>query len=537
PASFAQRRMWFLHELEGSSQYNVVKVKKISGPLDGSILQRCIDEIVRRHESLRTIFLSRSGELVQFIVESLDLTVQVNDLSVLPEYGREAEVKQAISHEANVEFDLECGPLLHAKLLRLGDREHVLVIVMHHIVTDGWSKSVLFRELSALYEAYARGLNSPLHDLPIQYGDYAVWQHHWFQGETLENQLGYWREQLGSLEMLTLPTDYPRPVTQSFRGAQKHFLISNDLAQKLKALSARAKGTLYMTLLGAFQVLLHRYSGQDDIIVGSPIAGRGHLELEGLIGCFVNTLVMRTDLSGDPTFEELLCRVRETAVGAYTHQDLPFEKLVEELVSERDLSRNPIFQVMLNLQIAQESSVRLADALMDEFKRERENVKLDLGLELTQSDDGFNGILEYSRDLFEASTIDRMSGHLLTLLRGIVKQPWARLSELPILTQTERQKLLVDWNSNSIDIPSQQGIHTLFEEQAEHSADSVALVWDKQAISYRELNRRANQLAHYLKRQGVGPEMIVGICMERGIDMVVGLLAILKAGAAYVPMD
>jgi amino acid adenylation domain-containing protein len=292
-----------------------------------------------------------------------------------------------------------------------------------------------------------------------------------------------------------------------------------------------------MTLLAAFQVLLHRYSGQDDIIVGSPIAGRGHLELEGLIGCFVNTLVMRTDLSGDPTFEELLCRVRETAVGAYTHQDLPFEKLVEELVSERDLSRNPIFQVMLNLQIAQESSMRLSDAVMDEFKRERENVKLDLGLELTQSDDGFNGILEYSRDLFEASTIDRMSGHLLTLLEGIVNQPWARLSELPILTQTERQKLLVDWNSNSIDMPSQQGIHTLFEEQAEHRADSVALVWNEQSISYRELNCRANQLAHYLKRQGVGPEMIVSICMERGIDLVVGLLATLKAGAAYMPMD
>ncbi len=540
PLSFAQQRLWFLDQLEpNSSLYNIPRAVRLAGRLNVTALERSLDEIVRRHEALRTIFAYADGSPVQVIAPAPVTTAALPlvDLSELPKSEREAQTQRLATEEAQCPFDLSQGPLMRAKLLRLDDEEHVLLLTMHHIVSDGWSMEVFWRELAALYDAFANGQPSPLPELPVQYVDYAIWQRRWLAGEVLDEQLSYWKRQLADLPALQLPTDRPRPAVQTHRGARQELVLPKLLTEALKELSRREGVTLFMTLLAAFQVLLSRYSGQEDIAVGSPIAGRNRAEIEGLIGFFANTLVVRTDLSGDPTFKELLRRVREVALEAYDHQDVPFEKLVEELQPQRDTSRTPLFQVMLTLQNTPGKALELPGLRLTQQELERGTAKFDLTLSMVEGPEGLRGACEYNTDLFEAATITRMLGHLQTLLEGVVANPAQRLSTLPLLTEAERHQLLIEWNDTQIDYPREACIHRLFEEQAERTPDAVAVVFDDQQLTYRELNRRANQLAHHLRRLGVGPEVLVGICVERSPELVVGVLAILKAGGAYVPLD
>src|SRR5215210_4539118 len=538
PLSFSQQRMWLLDQLEpGSPTYHISHALRLSGILEVEALERSLKEIVSRHEALRTTFAAVDGEPVQMISPAMDTKLPVEDLSGVPQAEREAEAKRLALEEKRRPFDLEHGPLFRARLLWLGEEEYVLLISMHHIVSDGWSMGVFWRELGALYGAFSRGGPSPLPKLPIQYADYALWQRQWLRGEALDEQLGYWKEQLAELPVLELPTDHPRPAVQTHRGARQELVLPESLTQALKELSRQEGTTLFMVLLGALQVLLSRYSGQEDIAIGTPIAGRTRAETEELIGFFVNTLVLRTDLSGDPSFREVLSRVREVALGAYDHQDLPFEKLVEELQPERDLSRVPLSQVFFALQNVPQEALKLPNLLLEQQKVESGTVKYDLSFFLFEEEQGLKGRLVYNAGLFDGSTIERMVGHLQTLLRSIAADPDRRLSELPLLSEAERHQLLFEWNDTATEYPRDRCVHELFEEQVERTPDAVAVVFEDQQLTYRELNRRANQLAHHLRALGVGPETLVGICVERSLEMVVGLLGILKAGGAYVPLD
>ncbi len=539
PLSFAQQRLWLLDQLLPSgSVYNLPRVVRLAGELDVEVLRRAFDELVRRHEVLRTRFEVHDGEPVQVIEPQLSVAVEAEDLGALAPAQREAEAQRRARQEAQAPFDLERGPLVRARLLRLAPTEHWLLFSLHHIVTDGWSMGVLMRELSVLYGAYRRGEPSPLAELPVQYADYALWQREWLQGGVLEQQLAYWKQALAELPVLELPTDRPRPMVASYRGARLSFELGEELTRGLKALSRREGATLFMTLLAAFQVLLYRYSGQEDLAVGVPIAGRSRPELEGLIGFFVNTLVLRVDASGNPSFLELLARVRENALDAYAHQDLPFEKLVEALAPKRDLSRNPLFQASLVLQNTPPGELKLEG--LDVQRVEgigSESAKFDLDFELTESAGRLSGSIQYATDLFDAATIERLVGHWRVLLEGIVADPEQRISHLPLLTEAERHQLLIEWNDTAVEYPRDRCIHQLFEAQVERTPEATALVYEAQQLTYRELNARANRLAHHLRSLGVGPEVLVGVCLERSLELVVGLLAILKAGGAYVPLD
>jgi amino acid adenylation domain-containing protein len=539
PLSFAQQRLWFLDQLEPrSSVYNVPGAVRIRGALDVLALELSLNEIVRRHEALRTIFSVIEGNPVQIISPSLNFCLQRIDLTDRNESEREVEAQHLASEEARRSFDLSSGPLLRATLIMLGQDDHNLVLTMHHIVSDGWSMGVLYRELSVLYEAFSKGQPSRLPELSIQYVDFAVWQRQWLQGELLESQLSYWKKQLeGSPAVLNLPVDRPRPPLQSFRGARQSLELSKGLTRDLKSLSRQNDVTLFMTLLAAFQALLYRYTGQEDIVVGSPIANRSRSEIENLIGFFANTLVLRSDLSGDPTFSELLVRVREVALGGYAHQDLPFEKLVEDLNPGRNLSHSPLFQVMFALQNAPATAREFGGLTFQSFGMGNVTAKFDLTLSMREEANALRGSLEYNTDLFEAATIDRLIGHFQNLLQEIVSNPDRRISDLPILTTVEKQQLLVGWNHTNTEYPNDKCIHELFEVQVEKSPDAVAVVFEDQQLTYRELNERANQVAHYLRKLGVGPEVLVGICMDRSPEMIIGLLGILKAGGAYVPLD
>jgi amino acid adenylation domain-containing protein/non-ribosomal peptide synthase protein (TIGR01720 family) len=540
PLSFAQQRLWFLDQYEpNSSFYNIPIALRLRGALQVAVLEQSFQEIIRRHEVLRTTFVSREGRPIQVILPSVQLTVPVIDLSELREPEREACARELAAAEAQRPFDLSCGPLLRVTLLRLGDTDHSLLFILHHIVSDGWSTGLFVNEFNALYAAFKAGEPSPLPELPIQYADYAVWQREWLQGEVLEDQLAYWRQQLGgSRTVLELPTDGLRPAVQSFRGAMKYFVLPAGLAESLRILSRREGATLFMTLLAAFQTLLHRYTGQTSISVGTPIAGRSRTETEPLIGFFVNTLVLRAEVAGDPNFKDLLKQVRELALGAYAHQDVPFEKLVEELEPERSLSHSPLFQVMLVFDAALQESLNGGDLEFSSFMSESTTAKFDLTLFLSESEDGsLAGTIEYNTDLFERSRIDRMIEHFQTLLNGIAADPEQRLSQLPLLTDTEEHRLLVEWNETEAEQVPHQGIHEWFASQAGLTPDRIAVVCEGRQLSYGELNARANQVAHHLRELGVGPDVLVAISMERSIEMVVGMLAILKAGGAYVPLD
>ncbi|MDF5726639.1 MAG: amino acid adenylation domain-containing protein [Rhizonema sp. PD38] len=539
PLSFAQQRLWFLNQWQpDSSFYNESIAFSLQGSLNIAALTQSLNEIVRRHEALRTNFVSVDGQPSQIIASSLTLILPVVNLQDLPEIECEAEAERLIAGLLERPFNLAEDPLLHMTLLQFSETKYVMLLTMHHIVCDGWSMGIFFQELVAFYEAFCNGKPSPLPKLPIQYGDFAIWQHQWLQGEVLANQLTYWRLQLHSHPpALNLPTDHSRPAVQSFHGATQSFYLPIDVMEALKALSCQEKGTLFMTLLAAFQTLLHRYSGQNDILVGSPIANRNQSETEGLIGFFVNTLVLRIYLGGNPSFRELLGRVREVTLEAYAHQDLPFEKLVEELQPERNLSHHPLFQVMFVLQNAPSLDMKLPSLSLSFLKLENQTAKFDLSLSMQETSSGLKGEFEYNTDLFETATISRMIGHFQNLLQSIVANPEQHLCDLCLLSVTERQQLVVEWNNTQTDYPQEQFIHQLFESSVERSPNAVAVVFEDKQLTYRELNHQANKIAHYLQSLGVGPEILVGICMERSLLMVVGILGILKAGGAYVPLD
>jgi amino acid adenylation domain-containing protein len=538
PASFAQQRLWFLNSLApGNPFYNISAAIRSTGHLNITVLEQTFNEIVRRHEVLRTIFEMAEGQLNQVIVEDVTLSLSVVDLGYLPATEREAAARQQAIAKSQYPFDLTADILLRVTVFQLDPTDHILLLNLHHIIADGWSIGILIREIITLYAAFNFGKPSPLPELPIQYADFAHWQREWLQEEVLQSQLSYWRSQLANLPILNLPTDRTRPAVQTYRGATHSLEVSKSLTASLEALSQEAGVTLFMTLLAAFQTLLHRYTGQADIVVGSPIANRNRVELESLIGFFVNSLVLRTDLSGNPTFRELLERVREVTLGAYAHQDLPFEKLVQFLHPERDLSRHPLFSVVIALQNTPITALELPGLALSQFDFDSATSRLDLELHLWQTPAGLKGQVIYSTDLFDSSTITRMLGHFQTLLAGIVADPDQRLMKLPILTAAERQQLLVEWNNTEKDCSCNQCIHQLFESQVNKTPEAIALVYQEEQLTYKELNARSNQLAHYLQKLGVTPEVKVGICVERSLLMVVGILAILKAGGAYVPLD
>jgi amino acid adenylation domain-containing protein len=541
PLSFAQQRLWFLAQFEpGSAIYNTKQAVRLTGTLDADVLRRSLNEIVRRHASLRTTFVESDGQLGQVISPLLDVPLTTVELTETPATERESEAQRLIAEEAQRPFDLARGPVLRTRLLRLSPREHILVLTTHHISADDWSFGIFVRELATLYEAFSTGQPSPLAELPIQYTDFAYWQREHLRGELLAGKLTYWKRQLASpLPVLQLPSDRPRPAIRSYRGATLAFTLPQALVHSLKLLSRREGVTLFMTLLAAFQALLARYTGQADICVGMPIANRNRVEFESLIGLFLNTLVLRTNLEGDPSFSELLRRVREVTLLAYEHQDLPFEKLLEELQPERDLSHTPLFQVLFALQNAPKPSLNIPGLSLkwSSLGVESGASKIDLALLMEETPDGLAGLFEYNTDLFDEATLKRMSVHLQTLLEDAAARPESRLSALQLLPEAERRWLLGDLNNTQAAYPADSCLHELFEAQVARSPDAVALVFETQRLTYDELNGRANKLARYLQALGVGPESVVGVCVERSAEMIVALLGVLKAGGAYLPLD
>ncbi|WP_420125381.1 amino acid adenylation domain-containing protein, partial [Longimicrobium sp.] len=540
PLSFAQERLWFLDRMEPDSPfYNVPGATRLSGPLDAAALERALGEIVRRHEALRTVYAEGEHGPVQVIAPFAGFAMPVEDLAALDYAAREERVRSRAAEDAARPFDLSAGPLLRASLLRLAADEHVLLLCIHHIASDGWSLGVLFRELSALYGAYRQGMDSPLPELALQYADYAVWQRREMAGAVLDAQLAYWKQRLaGAPALLELPADRPRPAVQSYRGAAEELDLSPGLLERLRELGRREGATLYMVLLGAFQALLARYAGTDDVLVGTPVAGRTRREVEELIGLFINTLVLRTDLSGDPPFREVLHRVREATLGAYEHQDLPFEKLVAELQPERSLSHAPLFQVMLSLiDGARGEDEGLPGLHASAVEADTATTKFDLTLGFDLNDGGFRALLAYNTDLFERGTIRRMLRHLAYVLEQVADDADARLSRLELLEGTERRRVLEEWNHTDAGYASAATVHGLIAEQAARTPDAPAVVFRGATLTYAELDARANRLAHHLSALGAGPEAFVGICLERSAEMVVAMLAVLKSGAAYLPLD
>ena len=539
PLSFSQQRLWFLDQYEPDrSFYNIPYGLRLVGPLNLSALEQTLHEIVRRHEVLRTAFPDVDGEPFQMISPPTRPSLAVIDLRLHAGGEREDEARRLAGEEARRPFDLINGPVFRTNLIRLDEEDHILLLTAHHIVADGWSMGSLLRELAVLYRAFSQSQPSPLPELAIQFVDYTVWQREWLNGAELERQLSYWKKQLAQFpKRLDLPTDRGRPAVQSYRGARQTFELSHSLAETLKTFSRKEGATLFMILLAAFQTLLYRLSGQDDIVVGCPIANRRKVEVEGLIGFFANTLVLRTDFSGNPSFREMLQRVRRVALDAYEHQDLPFERLVEELNPERSLSHSPLFQAMFVLHNTPEYQVDLPGLTCQQFRLETDTTKFDMTMSLSEQPQGIKGSLEYSTDLFEAETIVRMSGYFRTLLEGIAAAPDRPISDLPLLTDSEIHELLVGWNTTDRDYPRGRCIHELFEKQVDLTPDAVAVIFENTQLTFRELNLRANQLARYLSKLGVGPESLVGVCMERSLEMIIGIMGILKAGAAYLPQD
>lgn len=538
PLSFAQQRLWLFLQLDPDNvSYNVPEVLLLEGPLHVTVLAQSLSEILRRHEALRTTFQSVSGEPMQVIAQPQPVALEVIDLRQLPQPEREGTARRLANEEVWRPFDLAGGPLLRVKLLKLEDAKHMLLMTLHHIVSDGWSSSVLWDELRTLYKAFSRGQCSPLPELRIQYADFAMWQRDWLSGEVLEEQLSYWREKLsGALPVLDLPADRLRPAIQSYRGADESLALPATLSRRIRSFSDDEGVTLFMTLLAAFQVLLYRYTRQTDISVGVPIANRNRAETENLIGFFVNNLVLRSDLKGNPPFRSFLAQVRDDTLNAYAHQDMPFEKLVEELRSEHSLSYMPLFQLMFMVQNAPSADLPLHDLRLTEVSVDISTTKYDLSLSVTEIDDHLSVFVIYNSDLFDASTIKRLLRHYQVLLEGIVANPQQQIAELPLLTEDERL-LLTEVNDTWAEYPDGMRIHELFEEQAARTPEAIAICGDGRELTYGELNRQANRLARYVRRRGVGPETIVGILMERSLAMVVGLLGVLKAGAAFLPLD
>jgi amino acid adenylation domain-containing protein/non-ribosomal peptide synthase protein (TIGR01720 family) len=537
--SFAQQRLWFLDRLElRSATYNLPVAIRLRGRLNASTFERCLNEVVRRHESLRTTFAEVDGRAVQVVNPPLPLAMSVLDITGEPNAAREERVRREAAEEARRPFDLARGPLLRARLLLLGEEEHVVLVTMHHIVSDGWSMGVLVREIAALYEAFILGKPSPLAPLPIQYADFAHWQRRWLEGDRIQEQLAYWKKKLaGATAALELPTDGPRPAVQTFHGGSHRFALSSDLTAGLRRLCRAQGATLYMALLAGFNALLHRMTGQTDICIGSPIANRNRAELEGLIGFFVNTLVLRTDLSSNPPFRELLARVRESALGAYANQDLPFERLVEELAPVRDLSRTPLFQVVFVLQNAPIGELKLSNLTLSPIPIESGTAKFDLTLEVTECAGELRCAFEFNTDLFERSTVERFAGHLTRLLQSAIADPSRRIGELAMLSEEERATLLVAWNDTHRQFPREKTMVDLFEEQVARAPEAVAVAFEDDQLTYGQLDSQANRLARRLHELGAGPDGFVAILLPRSTSMVTAQVAALKAGAAYIPLD
>ncbi|MEM7538892.1 MAG: condensation domain-containing protein, partial [Chloroflexota bacterium] len=545
--SYAQERLWFLDQLVGpSTTYNMPMALQLRGQLHVEALESSLQEIVRRHESLRTIFAATDGDPIQVICATA-LQVSHLDLSDLKGEAQQAEVRRLYQEEAAKPFDLSQDLMLRATLICLGDNSesadkppepwgyYVLLLTMHHIASDGWSMGIFRREFSALYAAFSQSQPSPLTPLPIQYADFAIWQRRWLADEGMAEQLTYWKQQLADAPtLLELPTDGPRPAVQQFKGGHQALRLTPELSSALKQLAAKSDATLFMTLLAAFNVLLMRYTGQTDIVVGSPIAGRTYIELESLIGFFVNTLVLRSDLSGDISFEQLLSQVQSMTLDAFRHQDIPFEKLVSELQPERNLSHTPLFQVMFVLQNAPRNSYDLPNLQMERLHLGTQDgnvaAQFDLTLNINETSQGLRGGFNYNADLFDANTISHMVGHFQVLLQGIVDNPSQPITHLPMLTQPEYQQIVHEFNDTAVDFGVPQTIHALFERQVAHTPDAIALVFGEQQLTYAELNTRANQLAHHLLELGVQADTLVAVAMKRSLEMVISLLAVLKAG-------
>ena len=538
PASFAQQRLWFLNQLEAESAfYNVPICRRLHGRLDHEALRRALESLTIRHEALRTNFTAINGKPVQIIKQTPGLAFSVTDLTQLKNADLDREIERLSAVEASFRFDLSSDSLLRVKLLLLGEEDSVLLITMHHIVSDGWSMDVLVRDLAAFYEEFTLGKPAQLQELPVQYADYAVWQREWLESETMEKQLSYWRKQLqGIPSVFDLPKDRPRPAIQSYRGNRQTLVIPSTLAKQLTEFSLREGVTLFTTLLAALKTLLCRYTGQEDVVVGTPVANRNRPEIEGLIGFFVNTLVLRSDISGSPTFREFLSRVREVVLNALANQDLPFERLVDDLQPERSLSRTPLFQVNFTLQ-TERRGFTLNGIDVERLAYEKTTSKFDLILTAFEQPDHLGLTVEYNTDLFDDSRMVRMLAHYQTLLESIIADPETNIWQLPILTDREREQLLVDWNQTDTAFSENKCIPELFSEQAMRVPNSVAVVFEERQLTYAEVDQKANQVARVLQKRGVGPESLVGICLERSPEMVIGLLGILKAGGAYLPLD
>lgn len=538
PASYAQRRLWFLHELAPeSTAYNMNAAVRLEGRVNVDALERTFNEIIRRHESLRTSFTTIDDELMQIVVPEQTLRIEQIDLTGAPEHEREDLIKAEIRCASERPFNFERNEALRISLLHLSDEESIMVVVMNHINSDGWSSGVLVREMAVLYEAFVNGEPSPLPELDVQYIDFAQWQSEWLTETVLQEQLEYWKETLGGrLPVLELPGD-ARPKRRTFEGANEQVRLPADLTAKLKDLSREHGSTLFMTLMAAFKLLLYRYTGQEDILVGTPVAGRTRPETENLIGFFVNTLVLRTEFSPELSFADVLARVRESALQAQMHADIPFEMLVEELHPERSLSQTPVFQSMFVYLNTPMPEMKMAGLRLTELDIEETASKFDICLTLKEKPSGLTGSLQYSTERFSRERMQRLMGHFEQLLEGIVADPNVSVSKLPLLTQGEREQILVEWNDTAAPIPDDIFLHKFFEEQVARTPDSVALVYGDEQLTYAQLNARANQLAHYLRRFGVGPDTRVGICLDRSIEMVIAWYGILKAGGAYVPLD
>ncbi len=546
PLSFSQQRLWFIDQLEpGGNQYNIPAAIRIHGKLNHEVFEKALNSVIQRHESLRTVFRNEKGEPVQVIKEESGLAIPVYDLSHLNADERERQAQSLAEKEVKRPFNLAAGPLLRVVIIKLEAEDQVVVFSLHHIISDGWSVGILIREFADFYKSMEKKESAVLPELPVQYADFAAWQREWLKGTALEEQLRYWKEKLaGAPPLLELPLDFPRPAVQTFNGGRESILLPEDLLKKMKEKSRAQNATLFMMLLALFKILLYRYSGEGDLVVGSPIAGRNHSEIEDLIGFFVNNLVLRTKLSRNETFQEVLEKVRETALEAYLHQDIPFEKLVEELHPVRDLSHSPLFQVMFVMQNLPVPEFKLPGLSVSGFELDGQTSSYDLSLVIQEAPDGLAVEMEYNTDLFRAETIRRMLGHYHRLLTSVSDTDECKIGDIPLLSQNERESITVEWNQTAVNYPENMTAHQIFESVSADFPDSVAVHYsgnispeDPQKVTYSELNRRANQLAHYLRKMGLRPEGTVAICMERSVEMIMAILAVLKAGGAFLPVD
>lgn len=536
PLSFAQQRLWFLEQLTpGLPLYHIATGARIFAPVSARVLQQCVNEVVRRHEALRTLFRSDNGVPSQIVLSGLEVAVKCRDLSATAAKQREAELSRLANEEARRRFQLDQGPLLRVTLVCLQEREYVLLMTMHHIISDGWSLNVLSRELGVLYDAYSLGRPSPLPPQVLQYADYAIWQRDSLSGQSIEEHLAWWRGRLAEVEPLRLLTDHPRPAVASFAGTYRSIAFGAELRKSLSALGRQERCTLFMTLLAGFSVLLSRYTGQDEIVIGTPVANRNQPELESVVGLFVNTLVVKTDTAGSPTFRELLWRARDAALDAWAHQDLPFEKLVEELHPQRDLSRNPLFQVTLQLYPPVQTGGG-PQSTVPIMGGDRGTTHFELAVNFQQINEGLDAVVEYHTDLYDAATIDQMMEHYRRILESAVADPDQPISHLQMIDATERERVTIEWNQTQHEFPEQATVDRLFAQQAARTPDAPALRWDGGIVTYAELDAAANRIAESLG-SCVSANAIIGVLLPRNFEMISALLGIWKAGAAWIPLD